>query len=93
MSNLHWNGYDTYATSTGSSLYGSGLNSGYHTYGLLWDSSNYRFYVDDAQVYSTGTANSEHSQWIVLSSEVLNGGWSGSIPGGGYGSSETAHRR
>jgi autotransporter-associated beta strand protein len=89
VSNLHSDGYTACGgldTSSGSSLYGSGLNSGYHTYGLLWDSSNYRFYVDDSQVFSTGAANSEHSEWIVLSSEVLNGGWSGSIPGGGYGS-------
>jgi len=89
VSNLHSDGYTACSgldTSSGSSLYGSGLNSGYHTYGLLWDSSNYRFYVDDSQVYSTGSANSEHSEWIVLSSEVQSGGWSGSSPGGGYGS-------
>ena len=86
VSNLHWNGYDTNATSTGSSLYGSSLNSGYHTYGLLWDSSTYKFYCDGSQVYSTTTANSEHSEWILLTSEVLDGGWSGSIPSGGYGS-------
>jgi len=90
VSNLHWNGYDTYATSTGSSLYGSGLNSGSHTYGLLWDSSSYRFYVDNSQVYSTSSALSQHSEWIVLSSEVLNGGWSGNIPSGGYGSSSSS---
>src|SRR5207249_6079354 len=50
VSNIHWDGYTGFCAgldnSTGSGLVGSGLNSGYHTYGLLWDSSSYRFYMD-----------------------------------------------
>jgi autotransporter-associated beta strand protein len=89
VSNIHWDGYTACGgndSSTGSSLYGSGLNSGYHLYGLLWDSSQYRFYVDDSQVYSTSSGLSRYAEWLLLTSEVQNGGWSGNIPGGGYGS-------
>ena len=89
VSNLHSDGYTSCGgldTSTGSALYGSNLNSGYHTYGLLWDSSHYSFRVDDSEVYSTTAANSEYAEWLVLSSEVQSGGWSGSSPSGGYGS-------
>lgn len=84
--NIHWDGYGGDHKSTGSGNVGSGLASGYHTYGWLWeDWNNYKLFVDGTQRYSTGSGVSRRSEFIVLSSEVQNGSWAGSIPAGGYG--------
>lgn len=95
--NLHWDGYGTNEQSVGSGLIGSGLNLGFHTYGLAWTPNTQSFYYDGALLYavtnstvmdpkSPAVAVSQAPEYIILSSEVNNGGWAGNVPTGGYGS-------
>ena len=48
QNNLHWDGYGSAAKSAGSGNIGSGLGSGFHTYGFLWTPSAYTIYVTAA---------------------------------------------
>ena len=88
---IHWNGYSGYCGGWGTTVgpspnpYGSGLNSGFHTYGLLWATDGSQFYIDNAWQWSTGSGNSGTPEWILLSTIVDGSSWAGSIPSGGYG--------
>src|SRR5215472_10954734 len=91
--NIHWNGYGSLAQSSGSGNVGSGLASGFHTYGFLWTPSAYTFSIDGSTVYNGGSAPVSHStEWAILSSEVddTSTTWAGYIPPGGYGSLATS---
>lgn len=86
--NVHWNGYGASAASSGSGNVGSGLASGFHTYGFLWTPNSYSFRIDGTQVYNGGSAPVSHStEWVIFSSEVddTSTTWAGFIPAGGYG--------
>jgi autotransporter-associated beta strand protein len=92
QNNIHWNGYGSAAKSAGSGNIGSGLGSGFHTYGFLWTPSVYTLYVDGSNLRSWNFANngvpiSESTEWTILSSEVddTSTTWAGTIPSGGYG--------
>lgn len=96
-SNLHWDGYATSAQSVGSGLVGAGLATGFHTYALEWTPDVQRFYYDGAALYSVtnstaldpqapAVAVSQTAEYIILSSEVNDASWAGTIPSGGYGS-------
>ncbi|TAL04862.1 MAG: glycosyl hydrolase family protein [Verrucomicrobia bacterium] len=88
---IHYDGYSGYCAGWGTTVgpspnpYGSGLNSGFHTYGLLWNSGGSQFYIDNAWQYSTSSGNSGTPEWILLSSIVDGSSWAGGIPSGGYG--------
>ena len=93
--NVHWNGYAGSAASSGGNNYGSGLGSGFHTYGLQWTPANYTIYIDGNNVRNWNYAQnavpvSLSTEWMILSSEVQNNLWSGAIPTGGYGSLATS---
>lgn len=90
QANIHWDGYGADAKSAGSGNIGSGLGSGFHTYGLRWDASQYRVLIDGAQLYSTTQGHSDRSEYVILSSEVQNGSWAGDVPAGGYGDLATS---
>lgn len=93
QSNYHWDGYAAgVGQSVGSGNIGSGLGTGFHTYALRWDSSQYRMLIDDVQKYSTTSANSDRSEYIIFSSEVDDSSttWAGTIPVGGYGDLATS---
>lgn len=86
--NLHLS-YGPSGIAFGSGLVGSGLASGFHTYGFQWTPAAYLFSIDGATVYSFGGPYVSHScDWTVLSSEVDDTStiWAGTIPAGGYGS-------
>jgi len=92
QNNIHWNGYGSAAASAGSGNIGSGLGTGYHTYGLLWTPSNYTIFVDGSNLRAWSFANnavpvSQSSEWTILSSEVddTSTTWAGTIPSAGYG--------
>ncbi len=92
--NLHWDGYGTSHKQAGTITSDLGVNSGnYHLYTLEWTPQFYKFYVD-GQLTWTYTANvSQHSEYIILSSEVMNytpGSWAGPIPAGGFGSKSSS---
>ena len=57
QNNIHWNGYGSYAKSAGSGNIGSGLGSGYHTYGFLWTPSDYTIYLDGSNVRNWNYSN------------------------------------
>jgi autotransporter-associated beta strand protein len=86
QANIHWNGYGASHQSQGSGNQGSGLNTGFHTYGFKWTSSSYDFTIDGVSKWAGGSSPvSRSTEWMILSSEVEDGSWAGSIPVGGYG--------
>ena len=48
--NVHWNGYGADARSSGGNNYGSGLATGFHTYGFLWTPTDYTISIDGGNV-------------------------------------------
>ncbi len=83
--NIHWDGYGTSHQSVGTTVGNPGANAAslqgnFHTYGLLWESDRYRFYIDGVEVWTTTAAISQVRQWIYLTSEVANGSWAGPTP-------------
>ena len=88
VSAVHWDGYEAahqQVARTHSGLTGLG-NDSWHTYGLKWSESGYEFYYDDQLVWTVNQAISERPEYMILSSEVENDTWAGTVPAGGYGS-------
>jgi autotransporter-associated beta strand protein len=91
QANIHWNGYSASHVSQGSGNVGSGLNAGFHTYGCKWTSGAYDFTIDGATKWTGGSSPvSRSTEWMILSSEVDDASWAGSIPVGGYGNLGTS---
>ena len=65
------------------------LGSGFHTYGVQWTETQYRFFVDGTLTWTT-TPVSKRPEYIILSSEVQDKNWAGTIPAGGYGPLESS---
>ncbi|MES2475564.1 MAG: family 16 glycosylhydrolase [Verrucomicrobiota bacterium] len=83
--NVHWDGYAGSHKSVGSTVgnpgaNGASLQGNFHTYGLLWESGRYRFFIDGVEVWTTTAAISQVRQWIYLTSEVESGAWAGPTP-------------
>nr|WP_276900034.1 family 16 glycosylhydrolase [Pedobacter kyonggii] len=72
--NLHWNGYGANHQTIGSKQTISGLQAGFHTFGLEWTSSAYIFYVDGIEKWRTSTAISHRSEFLIFSMEVTGFG-------------------
>jgi beta-glucanase (GH16 family) len=87
QTSVHWDGYSTDEKTSTSGLIGSGLGTGFHTYGLLWNNASYSFIFDGAQLWSTNAGLSDRTELILFSSEVASNYWAGIIPPGGYGNS------
>jgi autotransporter-associated beta strand protein len=90
--NVHWNGYGADARSSGGNNYGSGLATGFHTYGFLWTPTDYTISIDGSNVRNwnyavNGVPVSRSTEWMIFSSEVddTSTTWAGTIPAGGYG--------
>lgn len=82
---LHWNGYDKkFHKSSVHFDPNLGVRSGFHTYGLLWTSNSYSFFVDGRQTWTTNHLVSSISEFVLLSSEIEDKGWAGDVPEGGY---------
>ena len=56
------------------------------------DPLRYTFYIDELPVYRTSAAVSHIPEPIYLTCEVNDGGWSGYVPAGGFGSREASTR-
>ncbi|MGD0258723.1 MAG: family 16 glycosylhydrolase [Verrucomicrobiota bacterium] len=69
---------------------GTNLGTGFHTYGLLWDRTNYYFYIDGSETWSTNAGHSDRTGEVTLSSELTNGWYAGNIPTNGYGNQATS---
>jgi len=66
-SNLHWGGYTSTEQSSGPFYYGT--VDGYNTFGVLWNSSGYTFYVNGVNIGSSNKGVSNVSEYMILSSE------------------------
>jgi autotransporter-associated beta strand protein len=88
VANIHWDGYGVDHKRAGSGLIGSGLGTGFHTYGVLWDENSYQMRYDDVTWWTTNIAVSRRAEYLILSSEVDQTStiWAGPIPPAGYGS-------
>jgi autotransporter-associated beta strand protein len=83
---LHWDGYTSGVEhSFNSPLYGSGLGTGFHTYGLLWNSNGYNVSLDGVSTMSTNGGLSERTEIVLFSCEVDSNSFCGIVPPGGYG--------
>lgn len=98
---LHWDGYGANHKSVTSGLRGAGLASGFHTYAVEWTPAYKKFYIDGAYLYTVNDSVATHpvppeapvsqrSQYFMLSTEIQDASWAGSIPAGGYGSPATS---
>ena len=72
--NLHWNGYGTDHETTGKKINYPEIKTGFHTFGLLWTSKEYVFYVDGQETWRTNTAVSNRSEYLILSTELTGFG-------------------
>lgn len=90
---LHWDGYGKGHKSKGHLTDDLGLGRGFHTYGLEWTETEYRFFVDGKLTWTAPTPVSKKNQFIILSSEVHDGRWAGKVPEAGYGNLETSTTR
>jgi len=91
--NLHWDGYGTSHKTTGFITGDLGVNSGaYHLYTVEWTPTYYRFFVDGVQTWEYKGVMSQRSEFMILSSEVMNyavGSWAGPIVSGGFGTKKS----
>ncbi len=93
---LNWNGYAADRQIVNSVVNAPGnapVQGEWHTYGVLWTDAGYTYYVDGSAVWSTSKAISKHSQHLMLTCEVDDGGWAGNVPAGGYGTRATSSTR
>lgn len=86
--NLHWNGYGEFHKSAGSGERMNGKLEGYHIYSLLWTKEGYIFYIDGEESWKCDKGASYAPEYIILSTEIQDGGWAGDIPPEGYGTFE-----
>ncbi|MEP6663875.1 MAG: family 16 glycosylhydrolase, partial [Verrucomicrobiota bacterium] len=87
---IHWDGYEADHKQVNNFPVGSGLGTGFHTYGYLWTATNQSFAIDNATVYSPTVGRSDRSEVIELSALVNFNPWAGEIPPGGYGNFSTS---
>jgi hypothetical protein len=79
---IHWDGYTNNEKSASSGLVGSRLGTGFHTYGLLWNSTNYNVSLDGVPTYNTNAGISERTEILLFSSEVDSNSFCGIVPPG-----------
>lgn len=93
--NVHWDGYgSSHQTSGSTGRPPSGALAGaWHTYGLLWTADAYVFSIDGVEQWRLTSAPSRRSEFIRLTCEVLDKGWAGNIPAGGYGPAASSTTR
>jgi beta-glucanase (GH16 family) len=87
---LHWNGYGSSETSFNSPFYGSGLGTGFHTYGLLWTTNNYQASIDGVLTLTTNGGLSRRTEIVLFSCEVDSNSFCGIVPTGGYGNANVS---
>jgi hypothetical protein len=66
---LHWDGYGDTHQSEGSGAVacpGSSCRGNFHTYGVLWDPTGYRFFVDRQETYFLARGVSHHPLFMMI---------------------------
>ena len=89
---IHWGGHEKRIESKPHLTEDLGLDRGFHTYGLEWTDTEYRFSVDGKLTWTVSPV-SKRPQYIILSSEVRDRSWAGNVPVDGYGSLETSQTK
>lgn len=93
--NIHWDGYGAFEENAGSDNLGSNnlgqsfnLETGFHLYGLNWNSDgSYDFSIDGTSLWNgTPAPLFGRGAYVIFSAEVNNPppAWDGSVPPGGY---------
>ena len=59
-------------------------------YALLWTPDEYVFYLDGVEQWRSTSAVSRRGEYLRLTCEVLDRGWAGTIPNGGYGAAASS---
>lgn len=88
VSSVHWDGYGAehkQVSTTSAAQAGLG-NGSWHTYALKWSPAGYEFFYDDSSLWVVTDAVSARPEYMILSSEVRDANWAGTLPTGGYGS-------
>ena len=94
--NLNWDGYGSSMKNAQkvTALPGDAAVQGvWHTYGVLWTSTSYTFYVDGNALWTQTQAVSHRTEAIQLTCEVQDASWAGNIPAAGYGSLQSSSTR
>jgi beta-glucanase (GH16 family) len=73
--NLHWDGYGVDHKHVGAQIPFSGIDNGFHTFGLEWTKDAYVFYIDGKETWRTSSAVSQRKEFMILSTELT--GWGG----------------
>ena len=77
-SNLHWDGYGKAHKSAGTKFSVPAVTNGFHTFSLLWQPTNYVFYVDGKEVWQSAAGGvSQQPEYLKLTEEI--GTWAGKI--------------
>ncbi len=87
--NVNWNGYgaDKRTAQLVTHLADNSKVQGeWHTYGVLWTSTGYVYYVDGVELWRPQAPISQIPEDLRLTCEVEDGAWAGYVPKGGYGS-------
>ncbi|QJB37609.1 glycoside hydrolase family 16 protein [Chitinophaga oryzae] len=76
---IHINGYGTAHQSQGIQVPYPAVDTGYHTFGLLWTDSTYKFYIDGRKTWETTFGLSQRTQYMILSTELTGFGGTPSL--------------
>jgi beta-glucanase (GH16 family) len=91
--NLNWDGYGASKKNLQKVTAlpdGSPIQGQWHTYGVMWTSDGYAFYVDGMQLWTQDSPVSHRPEYVNLTCEVQDASWAGYVPKGGYGSLQTS---
>lgn len=72
--NLHWNGYGEGHMQEGVRKHAKNIDTGFHTFGLLWTEDRYIFYYDGEKTWETDRAVSQRKEYMILSTELTGFG-------------------
>lgn len=80
----HWGGYGANADANSKNITQAGMGNGsWHTYGLLWTPTEYKFYWDGVEKWSQTANISGAPQYLIFSSELHPtpswDSWSGAV--------------
>ncbi|MEN9360374.1 MAG: hypothetical protein RL095_1909 [Verrucomicrobiota bacterium] len=86
---FHWDGYGKEHKVKGyHHPVPGGIGDAWHVYELIWDEQGYAIRIDGKPFWKVDhklVPATEHPLYIILSSEIKDGGWAGPLPAGGYG--------
>jgi len=91
--NVNWNGYGPGKMTAQLVAHlpdNSKVQGQWHTYGVLWTSDAYVYYVDGTAIWRPQAPISQIAEDVRLTCEVQDASWAGYVPPGGYGTLATS---